>query len=162
MKIYITGPAWSGKSTISLQLAQYYDIPVIHLDDLLWNADWTENLDYKKLQQEALSWPDWIIEWPSCSIVRSMQGVDKIIILNYPPIGNICRIIKRYLKASILGDLRVGMRLPERFNMSLLYRTFIWRKQQLPRLLLNIEITGLYANTQILTSPQSAFELITA
>jgi hypothetical protein len=32
------------------------------LDDLLWNADWTENPDYLKLQQEALLQPEWIIE----------------------------------------------------------------------------------------------------
>jgi hypothetical protein len=89
-----------------------------------------------------------------------MQGVDKIVILNYSPIGNVYRILKRYLKASVLGDLRVGMRLPDKLNMSLLYKTFVWRRQQLPRLLSNIESAKLGTNTQILTSPNEAFMLI--
>jgi len=67
------------------KLGKLFGVPVIHLDELLWNEDWTENANYGQLQKEAISKSDWIIEWPSCSIVKSMSSVDKIIILDHPP-----------------------------------------------------------------------------
>ncbi len=62
MRIYITGPGGSGKSTLASKLGEKYKIPIVHLDELLWNADGTENKNYKKLQLEAIAKKDWIIE----------------------------------------------------------------------------------------------------
>lgn len=157
MKIYITGPGWSWKSTIAKKLSEHFGIPVTHLDELLWNPDWTENENYGKLQKEAITGPDWIIEWPSCSIVKSMPSVDKIIILDYPPLGNVWRILLRRLK-SALGKRRAGAILPDRLNSDFIHRTFIWRKRQLPRLMENIKFSGLANRVVILNSSNTSLQ----
>lgn len=89
-----------------------------------------------------------------------MDSVDRIIILDYPPIGNAFRMTKRYLKAKILGEGRIGMKLPEKFNPSLILRTFIWRKRQFPRLLENIPVAKRNKSVTILRSPKFALETI--
>ncbi len=88
-----------------------------------------------------------------------MQDVDRIIILDYPPIGNIGRLLLRRLK-SIFGIARLGIILPDRLSIDFLQRTYTWRKRQLPRLIENIEISGLQGRLLHLTSPQDAIEKI--
>ncbi len=153
MKIYITWPAGSGKSTLAQQLSKKLRIPVIHLDELLWKIDWTENPHYKKLQEEAIQRPSWIIEWPSCSIIQSMPNVDTIIILDYPPFWNIWRILLRRLK-SFLGRKRIGMILLDTLSIEFIRKTLTWRKRQLPRLLENIKKAWLSNRLIILRSFQ--------
>lgn len=159
MKIYITGPAGSWKSTLARKLGEHFEVPTIHLDELLWNNDWTENEDYGKLQKEAIAKPDWIIEWPSCSIVKSMSEVDRIVILDYPPLGNIWRILLRRLK-STFGKERIGVVLPDKLTMDFIHRTFVWRKRQLPRLMENIRSSGLSDRVLILESPNTSFQKV--
>ncbi len=89
-----------------------------------------------------------------------MDSVDRIVVLDYPPIGNAFRMTKRYLKAQFLGEGRIGMKLPEKFNPSLVLRTLVWRKRQLPRLLENIPVAKRGKSVTILRSQKFAFETI--
>lgn len=158
MRIYITGPAGSGKSTIAKQLWEYYSLPVTHLDTLLWKENWIENPDYKELQGEVLKKESWIIEWPSCSIIKSMDMVDAIIILNTGYIGNMGRILKRTLLHRFWKEKRIGIKITERWNMSLFLKTLTWRKRQLPRILKNIELHGLQEKTCVIHTSKNMFQ----
>lgn len=158
MRIYITWPAGSGKSTLAQQLWEYYSIPVTHLDTLLWNRDWTENPRYKELQEEVIQGSSWIIEWSSCSIIKSMYEVDRIIILDTGYLGNIWRILKRTIIHMLWKEKRIGINIPERWNTSLLIKSITWRKKQLPRIIENIRLQNLHNKVIYIHSCTHSFE----
>lgn len=162
MRIYITGPAGSGKSTLAQQLWTHYDIPVVHLDELMWKPGLMESEEYRILQAQEISKDVWIIEWSSVSILRLMaHRVDRVIILNTPPIGNMLRIIMRFLK-SFLWEKRVGFNSTETqsFPFKLLLKTAIWRKKQLPRIRFNIQECSLWERVLEVHSIENVFEKI--
>ncbi len=140
MRIYITGPSWSGKSTLARELWLRFDTPVIHLDNMLWKEDLVENEDYWKLQLQAVAGKNWIIEGSSVSILKLMRDrVDIIIILNYQPMGNMIRILGRFLKG-LWWEKQIGFdsRKSHRFPLELLFKTTTWQRRQLRRIRANI------------------------
>lgn len=163
MRIYITWPAGSGKSTLARKLSQHFDIPLVHLDAIQWLDDWIENPKYLELQKQAIAESDWIIEWASCSIIKSMQGrADLVVILNTPPTGNIFRVIFRTIRGYFSSKMRDDLPIAgwNDLNLWLLYRTCTWKKRQLPRIMENIERSGLTGKCLILNSNTDAFEKI--
>ncbi len=66
MKITIFGHSASGKSTLSLELSKIYNLPVFHIDNIVYRERFTE----MPLQDEAITYrvcqitktPEWIIE----------------------------------------------------------------------------------------------------
>lgn len=162
MKIYVTWPWWSWKSTISKKLGKQYDLPVIHLDKLLWIQPWFENKNYWDLQRAAINEEKWIIEWPSCSIVKNMKNnIDVIILLNPDPIINVYSVIKRYIKCRFFNENRIGVNKESKNQLSLsfLYRTLIYRKRQLPRLLKNINDSWLNFKLLEINSFYKSFDI---
>ncbi|MDD2487463.1 MAG: hypothetical protein PHS92_03770 [Candidatus Gracilibacteria bacterium] len=163
MKIYITGPGGSGKSTISIKLAKLYNLPVIHLDKLLWVQPGVENKNYGDLQRAAIKEEKWIIEGPSCSIVKEMKNdIDLIILLNPNPIINVFNVVKRYIKGRFFNGERIGVNIESENQLSLnfLYRTLIYRKRQLPRLLKNINDSGLIPKLLEINSFSKSFDIV--
>jgi adenylate kinase family enzyme len=158
MQIYITGPAGSGKSTLAKKLWEKFSIPVTHLDELLWNPDWTENPNYQELQKQVIQQRDWIIEWPSCSIVRSIPEATSIFILDYPPISNVKRVIFRWFQSIFGFRKRIGVVLPDKITFDFLKRTYVWRTRQLPRLLENCKSAGNSSKIIYLHDFQNSFE----
>jgi hypothetical protein len=102
-----------------------------------------ERKNYKALQIAAVAENKWIIEGSSPSVLKTMDDrVDWVIILNLPPMGNIMRIIKRYLKGKFLKETRIGwsgsMSEVNEIHLDFLYKTLRWRSRQLPRIRENI------------------------
>jgi len=161
MRIYITGPAWAGKSTLARALGDYYKIPVFHLDELLYDAGFIENDRYRTLRTEIIAQDEWIIEGASVSILKSMQDrVDKIITLNYSPIGNIVRIFSRFFEG-LFWKKRIGWngeKNSNKFSWKLLVKSLNWRARQLPRIRLNIKKCSLERKTIEMRSIKNVFE----
>jgi hypothetical protein len=102
-----------------------------------------ERKNYKALQIAAVAENKWIIEGSSPSVLKTMDDrVDWVIILNLPPMGNIMRITKRYLKGKFLKETRIGwsgsMSEVNEIHLDFLYKTLRWRSRQLPRIRENI------------------------
>ncbi len=51
-KIYIIGPAGSGKTTLAKKLGKKYNLPVLNLDDIFWKTKYTQ--ENSPEQKEAL------------------------------------------------------------------------------------------------------------
>ena len=161
MRIYITGPAWSGKSTLARALGDYYKIPVFHLDELLYDAGFIENNHYRTRQAEIIAQDEWILEGASVSILNSMQySVDRVIILNYSRIGNIIRIFSRFFEW-LFGKKRIGWngeKNSNKFSWKLLIKSANWRSRQLPRIRTNIKENSLERKTIEIRSIKNVFE----
>ena len=161
MRIYITGPSWSGKSTLAERLGAHFRIPVIHLDELLYEEGFVENEDYWALQVEVIRKNEWIIEGASVSILKIMQHrIDRVIILNYPPIGNVIRVLFRFFEW-LLWKRRVGWNTEKNSNRlwwRFLVKTTNWRTRQLPRIRINIMECSLQDKLIEIDSIKNAFE----
>jgi len=49
-KIYIIGPAGSGKTTLAKKLGKKYNLPVLNLDDIFWKVKYTQQNSPKQKQ----------------------------------------------------------------------------------------------------------------
>ena len=85
-KIIVIGCPGSGKSTFSKALNKISNIPLYHLDMMLWNADKTtvdKSVFYERLQEVLLK-DEWIIDGNYASTMeKRMKECDTVFFLDY-------------------------------------------------------------------------------
>lgn len=100
-KVSIISMPGSGKSTLAKHLAKNTKIPVYHLDNYCWKANW-ERVDlqtYTQKHKQLCLQNNWIIEGMNVSIVDiRLQHSDIIIWLDIPRRVCIYNIFKRLWK----------------------------------------------------------------
>lgn len=105
-RILIIGGNASGKTTLSKQLSEILDLPLIHLDKLYWRDNWQHatNDELKKLLEPELSKPQWIFDGNmKHSFKDRLKHCDTVFYLDFPTalcvIGAIKRLINSYNKS---------------------------------------------------------------
>lgn len=95
-RIHITGNAGSGKTTLAIALGQQLDIPVFHLDSIVWQPHWKKTPPQQRQQLEAAMCEPktWIIEGVSEQV---RQLADRVLVLDTPPWQCLARAGKRNL-----------------------------------------------------------------
>lgn len=88
MKIVVYGYSGSGKSTLTKIIAEEYCLPVLHVDKILYNANWVRKTkdESKQLISDFLkSNKNWIIDGNGVSLYfdERMEMADKIIFMNF-------------------------------------------------------------------------------
>jgi adenylate kinase family enzyme len=103
MRVFLTGPTGSGKSTLSRQIASLLEAPLYSLDDIHWVRDAAG--DYRRAPAERLALLEsvaqqdaWVIEgvqfkWADIAIERA----DCVLVLDLPRLINLSRIARRFL-----------------------------------------------------------------
>lgn len=130
----ILGQPGSGKSTLAQLLGGITHLPVVHLDQLQWEAGWTEvnRAERTRRVREVHRRPAWIFEgghsetWPD-----RLAHADTVIWLDLPVGLRLWRVTKRGLRW--LGRTRPDMApgCPERLDPDF-YR-FIWHTRRTGR-----------------------------
>ena len=103
MKIAIIGYSGSGKSTLARQLAEEYNIPVLHFDRVQFRPNWEIRPQASKeiMTKTFLDLhKDWVIDgnYSKLSFERRMEEADVIIMLLFNRFSCLCRVTRRYLK----------------------------------------------------------------
>jgi len=103
MKIAIIGYSGSGKSTLARQLAEAYNIPVLHFDKVQFRPNWEIRPQASKeiMTKTFLDLhKDWVIDgnYSKLSFERRMEEADVIILLLFNRISCLHRVTRRYLK----------------------------------------------------------------
>ncbi len=100
-RVAVIGCPGSGKTTLSVQLQKILDLPLTHLDKVLWEPNW-HMLDYEKrveIHNELISCERWIIDgmWKS-HLADRFKRATLIVFLDYKRRLCLSRALKRRIK----------------------------------------------------------------
>ncbi|MBU2706134.1 hypothetical protein KCM76_09065 [Zooshikella marina] len=102
-KVVIIGNGGSGKSTLAVLLSSKLDLPVFHLDQLIWNSNWQAVSEIEFIQRHDLliSSSQWIIEGIGydCTIESRFIAADTIIFLDFSLSFLFYRVFKRQVQS---------------------------------------------------------------
>lgn len=96
MRIFITGNAGAGKTTLAKDLAAQLSVPAFHLDQIVWQPHWQKAPEHERAEalEQITQTENWIIEGVS-EVVR-LQA-DLTIFLDVPRFICLLRCLKRNL-----------------------------------------------------------------
>ena len=156
-KILIIGSPGSGKSTLARKLGTILNLPVVHLDQVFWLDNWVEK-DKETFDNELISHllqEKWIID--GCfirTLPLRLKHCDHVILLNYPTLTCIHRVIKRVITNK--GKTRPDManNCPEKFDPSFMKYIFSFKQKKLPKIKKmlkesNAPVTEIKSNKQL-------------
>ena len=98
-KIIIIGSGGAGKSTLARELGHKMDLPVYHLDALLWKPQWemTSREEQVMIQEDLFKKESWIIDGNyGGTLEKRIAESDTIIFIDRPRLVCIYQILKRY------------------------------------------------------------------
>jgi len=94
MRIHVTGNAGAGKTTFARRLGQELGLPVIHLDEIVWQSGWrrTPTEQLRGSLQSVAAPGSWIIEGVS-GLIRGRA--DLVVFLDVPRHVCLLRCVRR-------------------------------------------------------------------
>jgi len=111
-RIFITGNAGSGKTSLSLKLNKILQIPVINLDKIVWKPRWkmTPPEERAALIAEIIQSDKWIIDGVSKDV---LSAADTVIFLDFPRKVVFWRLCKRNWKYLFHSRPELPQKCPE-------------------------------------------------
>ena len=100
-RISIVGGSGSGKSTLADILSKKLNLPVVHLDGINFNSNWTEidKTERDNIISEKATEEKWIIDGNYCRTLKErFDKADLIIWLDYSTFAQLKGIFKRLIK----------------------------------------------------------------
>ncbi len=128
-RVMIIGPCGSGKSTLAREIAPKLGLPLVHMDQLGWQAGWveTEKAELNARLAEAVAEDAWLIEGNyGSTLLPRFERADTIIYLDFPIRLCLWRLVRRI--RSNRGQSRPDMPegCPERFDLAFFWYVVNW------------------------------------
>lgn len=135
-RVLIIGPCGSGKSTLARELAPRIGLPLVHMDQLGWQAGWveTEKSELHARLADAVAQEQWLIEGNyGSTLAPRLERADTVIYLDFPIRMCLWRLARRI--ASHRGQSRPDMPegCPERFDAAFFWYVVNWNTGPRPR-----------------------------
>lgn len=155
-RVMIIGPCGSGKSTLASELAPRLGLPLVHMDQLGWQAGWieTEKGDLNARLAEVVAREEWLIEGNyGSTLAPRLRRADTVIYLDFPIRLCLWRLIRRI--ATHRGQSRPDMPegCPERFDLAFFWYVMNWNTG--PRVRTEAAIVPWLEKVVRLNSPQA-------
>jgi adenylate kinase family enzyme len=157
-KVMVIGCCGAGKSTFALQLRERTQLPLIHLDQVYWQAGWVEPSKAAFIQEvTALCQQDrWIIDGNyGSTLEQRLEQADTIIFLDRTRWVCLYRVVKRILQnyGKTRTDMAPGCR--ERFNWEFLKYVYRFRDEKRPGIMEKLKRYQNQKNIILLDSDQA-------
>ncbi len=126
-RILILGNCGAGKSTLAVKLGKVTKLPVFHLDRYFWKPNWVEpdQDSWRKVLKELLKSDFWIMDGNhSNSLDMRIPRSDLIILLDFPTMVCLWRVLKRRIKAFYTDQTDVAEGCPEKFDFE--FYKWVW------------------------------------
>lgn len=155
-RVLIIGPCGSGKSTLARELAPLMGLPLVHMDQLGWQAGWVETgkTELNARLADAVAQDAWLIEGNyGGTLAPRLERADTVIYLDLPIRLCLWRLIRRIFthRGQSRPDMPEGC--PERFDITFFWYVINWNSG--PRLRTEAHIKP-YADKVIrITSPRA-------
>ncbi len=135
-RVLIIGPCGSGKSTLARELAPRLGLPLVHMDQLGWQAGWveTEKAELHARLAEAVAGERWLIEGNYGSTLGPrLERADTVIYLDFPIRLCLWRLARRIIthRGRARPDMPEGC--PERFDAAFFWYVMTWNSGPRPR-----------------------------
>lgn len=126
-RILVLGSPGSGKSTLSRQLGEVLDLPVVHLDRLHWKPGWVESdpADFDQRLGAEIAKDCWIIDGGySRTLDLRLPRATLILFLDFPRLRCVWNAFRRgwHYRGKTRPDM--GVDCPERIDFEFL--KFVW------------------------------------
>lgn len=136
-RILVIGCCGSGKSTLSKQLGQILDLPVVHLDKLFWRPGWVSVSaeEFDGLLMQELAKDRWIIDGNyTRTLPMRLELAGVVIFLDFARPRCMWGVIRRILQS--YGKIRddMGEGCPERLDWDFLRYTWNFNKKHRDKL----------------------------
>lgn len=153
-RLLIIGPCGSGKSTLARELSPRMGLPLVHMDQLGWQAGWieTEKAELNARLAEVVAQDEWLIEGNyGSTLAPRLERADTVIYLDFPIRLCLWRLIRRIAshRAQSRPDMPEGC--PERFDLAFFWYVLNWNTG--PRVRTEATLAGYAATLVRLTSP---------
>lgn len=135
-RVLIIGPCGSGKSTLARELAPKLGLPLIHMDQLGWQAGWveTEKAELHRRVNEAAAEERWLIEGNyGSTLAPRLERADTVLYLDFPITLCLRRLLHRVwtMRGQSRPDMPEGC--PERFDLEFFLYVLNWNLGPRPR-----------------------------
>ncbi|MCU0948122.1 MAG: topology modulation protein [Porphyrobacter sp.] len=136
LRVLIIGPCGSGKSTLARELAPLLGLPLIHMDQMGWQAGWieTDKAELDARLAQAVAGERWLIEGNyGSTLAPRLERADTVIYLDFPVLLCLWRLIGRVarLRGQSRPDMPEGC--PERFDAAFFWYVMRWNSGPRPR-----------------------------
>ena len=153
-RVLVIGPCGSGKSTLARDLAPRLGLPLVHMDQLGWQAGWveTEKAELAARLDAVLAQDKWLIEGNYGSLLAPrLARADTVIYLDFPIRLCLWRLAKRIIthRGRSRPDMPEGC--PERFDAGFFWYVMNWNSG--PRVRTEAKLEGYTGTLVRLTSP---------
>jgi adenylate kinase family enzyme len=137
-KVLIIGCGGAGKSTLAKKMGLLTGLPVIHLDQYYWKANWVASTpsEWEKRVQQLVQQPAWIMDGNYGGTMDSrIAQADTLIFLDYPSWLCLLRVLKRTVRywRQTRPEMTAGCQ--ERFSWPFLHYIAIYNRKRKPGIL---------------------------
>lgn len=158
-RVLIIGPCGSGKSTLARELAPLMGLPLVHMDQLGWQAGWveTEKAELNARLADVVAQEAWLIEGNyGSTLAPRLARADTVIYLDFPIRLCLARLIRRILthRGRSRPDMPEGC--PERFDAAFFWYVMNWNTG--PRVRTEAKLAGYSGKVIRLRSPAALAE----
>ena len=153
-RVLLIGPCGSGKSTLARDLAPRLGLPLVHMDQLGWNAGWIETPkdELRERLNAVVAQDAWMIEGNyGSTLAPRIARADTVIYLDFPIRLCLWRLAKRIIthRGRSRPDMPAGC--PERFDAAFFWYVMNWNSG--PRLRTEVKLEGYTGNLVRLRNP---------
>ena len=158
-RVLVIGPCGSGKSTLARELAPRMGLPLVHMDQLGWQAGWveTEKAELHARLADAVAQDEWLIEGNyGSTLAPRLERADTVIYLDFPIRLCLWRLVKRIIthRGQSRPDMPDGC--PERFDPAFFWYVMNWNTG--PRVRTETMLAGYKGNLVRLANPRELAE----